>query len=177
MRNAKTNAFLISQQHSDSSRFAARYRLQTTAVTISLHTSENHDLDNELAISRATKLFSTIVIATSRPYTHVRLAVLRDNFEINATRPPSIASSRGSSLEARENVPRRLSFHQYFPQYAVAPLEIIVDDDDIERSRFGVLDFSNRGVESCAHRRVGFGASAGQAGAERGEGRRGDEDV
>ena len=87
-------------------------------------------------------------ITTGSHDTYYPFPITQNDFEIkcNRSRP-----SRSSSLKARQNIPCRLSFDQYLSKYAVAPLEIIVDDNDIECSSFGVFHFSNRSVESSFH--------------------------
>ena len=70
-----------------------------------------------------------------------------------------------------------LSLHDDLPQDLVRPLEVVVDHDDVERARLGVLELADRGSETCRHGFGGLGSSPGQAGLERGDGRWRDEDV
>lgn len=83
--------------------------------------------------------------------TYYPFPITQNNSEIKCNRSLSIHPSRSSSLKARQNIPRRLSFDQYLSKYAVAPLEIIVDDNDIECSSFSIFHFSNRSVEPSFH--------------------------
>lgn len=51
----------------------------------------------------------------------------------------------------------------------VRPLEVVVDDDDVERAALGVVELADCCCESRGHGLFGLGAAAGQAGLERGE--------